>query len=319
MRSVQDEVYSMTVVCLPDARARLLVGDPAGTEIIVWDGTGPEPPGLDDTEFLVGSYVKEALTRTQLARFEKLKVLQVISAGVDAWLGALPPGVTLCNGRGVHGLSTAEIAVTLILAHIRELPRYLGQQADHVWDAGERETVADKRVLILGAGDIGSRVAACLETLGASITLMGRTARAGVIGFEALPDVLPAHDVVVLALPLTAATQGLVDAGFLSAMKDHAILVNVGRGPTVVTAALLAELQSGRLRAGLDVVDPEPLPAEHPLWEAPNLVITPHVGGGAPGWDTRAYRLITAQIERYVAGEPLENVVVDGNAAHPRS
>jgi phosphoglycerate dehydrogenase-like enzyme len=262
----------------------------------------------------VGSYVKAALTSEQTGLFPELRVLQVISAGVDSWMTFLPAGATLCNGRGVHGASTAELAVTLLLSQVRAIPRYVTQQAEQVWRPGERDGIADKQVLILGAGDIGGRVAACLGTLGARVTVMGRTARAGVAGFDDLSAVLPQQDAVVLALPLTEATRSLVGAEFLAAMKDLAILVNVGRGPTVVTEALLPELHSGRIRAALDVVDPEPLPADHPLWRSPNLLLTPHVGGGANGWDQRGYRLVREQIERFVADEPLQNVVVDRGA-----
>jgi phosphoglycerate dehydrogenase-like enzyme len=103
-----------------------------------------------------------------------------------------------------------------------------------------------------------------------------------------------------------------VDAAFLAAMRDSAVLVNIARGAIVETDALLAELQAGRLRAFLDVTDPEPLPADHPLWAAPNLVLTPHIGGGTRGWEARAYRLVREQVLRFVAGEPLENLVENG-------
>jgi phosphoglycerate dehydrogenase-like enzyme len=299
----------MTVVCLPDERARQLVGAVAGLTILTWDGSEPEPAHLADTELLVGSYTRPALRAEQLAGLARLRVLQVLSAGVDSWTRVLPAGVTLCNGRGVHGPSTAELAVALVLAQVRDLPRYARQQAEQRWFDGPRTSVCDQRVLIIGAGDIGSRVERSLVALGAEVTLVGRSERPGVRSIQAVPALLPLQDVVVLAAPLTEQTRALVDAQFLSRMKDHALVVNVGRGQTIVTDALLAELDSGRLRAGLDVTDPEPLPDGHPLWRAPNLLLTPHVGGGSSGWSMRAYALVTAQLRRFAAGEPLLNVV----------
>jgi phosphoglycerate dehydrogenase-like enzyme len=164
-------------------------------------------------------------------------------------------------------------------------------------------------VVVLGAGDIGTRVAAALDVFGADTVLVGRTARAGVHAIDELATLLPTADAVVVAMPLTDQTRGLVDAEFLAALPDGAIVVNVARGPVVDTDALLAELTTRRLHAFLDVTDPEPLPAEHALWSAPNVVITPHIGGGTEGWAARGQALIRAQIEHLLAGEPLENVV----------
>jgi phosphoglycerate dehydrogenase-like enzyme len=299
----------MTVVCLPDEQAYQLVGDVPGVRTLIWDGSVAPPPGIASTEFLVGSYTRGPLAVDQFSLMPRLRVVQVLSAGVDAWLDVVPPGVALCNGRGVHGLSTAELAVALVLAQLRDIPRYARQQAGEVWLSGERESLCDKRVLIVGAGDIGGHVKEVLNALGATVTLVGRSARAGIAGFAQLPALLPDQDVVVLAVPLTEQTRGLVDERFLARMKDQAILVNVGRGPTVVTEALLAALESGRLRAGLDVTDPEPLPRGHPLWHAPNLLLTPHVGGGSSGWDRRGYRLVRAQLERFMSGQQLANMV----------
>jgi phosphoglycerate dehydrogenase-like enzyme len=145
-----------------------------------------------------------------------------------------------------------------------------------------------------------------------TVTMVARTARADAHGVDELPALLPEHDVVVVVVPLTDATRGMVDAAFLARMADGALFVNAARGPVTDTDALLAELRSGRLRAAVDVTDPEPLPADHPLWDAPNLLLTPHVGGAVPGFPARAYALVRRQLERWVAGEPLENVVHDG-------
>jgi phosphoglycerate dehydrogenase-like enzyme len=289
-----------------------MVGAVPGAEILYWDGTGAPPDWLARVEFFVGEYVGDTISGDVLARMPRLAVIQLLSAGVEPWLPLVPAGVVLCNGRGVHGGPTAELAVAGTLALLRELPRYVGQQHDAVWRPIAGHSLDGAHVLILGAGDIGQRVAAVVRLLEGQATLVARHARDGVAPMSALPELLPEQDVVVVALPLTKDTEGLVGAQFLSYLRDGAVVVNVARGRIVDTEALLAELQAERLRAFLDVTEPEPLPADHPLWRAPGVLITPHVGGGTPGWAERAYRLVREQLERFVAGEPLRNVVHDG-------
>ncbi len=143
----------------------------------------------------------------------------------------------------------------------------------------------------------------------AELTFVARTARDGVRSIDDLPQLLPDADVVILIVPVTDETRGMVDAAFLARMKDDALLVNAARGVVVDTDALLAELSSRRLRAALDVTEPEPLPAGHPLWSAPNLLLTPHVAGAVPGTNERAAAAVTDQLRRVLAGEPLVNVV----------
>jgi phosphoglycerate dehydrogenase-like enzyme len=299
-------------ICLPDDQAKQLVGPTPDVDIVVWDGTGEPPAGIDKVEFLVGGYGGATMSPEALARMPRLSVIQLLSAGVESWLPVVPPGVVLCNGRGIHGGPTAELAIAGLLAVLRELPRFVEQQRDRVWRATEVHSLDGMRVLVLGAGDIGQRVASVVRLLDAEATLVARHQRPGVEPIAALPELLAQHDVVVVALPLTADTEGLVDAAFLAAMRDGAVLVNIARGKIVRTTALVAELQAQRLRAFLDVTEPEPLPVDHPLWTAPGVLITPHVGGGTPGWANRAYRLVREQLSRFLAGEPLRNVVSDG-------
>jgi phosphoglycerate dehydrogenase-like enzyme len=299
-------------ICLPDDQAKQLVGPTPDVDVVVWDGTGEPPAGIDQVEFLVGGYGGATMSPEALARMPRLSVIQLLSAGVESWLPVVPPGVVLCNGRGIHGGPTAELAIAGLLAVLRQLPRFVEQQRDRVWQATEVHSLDGMRVLVLGAGDIGQRVASVVRLLDAEATLVARHQRPGVEPIAALPELLAQHDVVVVALPLTAETEGLVDAPFLAAMRDGAVLVNIARGKIVHTTALVAELQAQRLQAFLDVTEPEPLPADHPLWTAPGVLITPHVGGGTPGWANRAYRLVREQLSRFVAGEPLRNVVSDG-------
>ena len=300
----------MRTICLPDEEAVERVGPlPGDARVLVWDTTGEPPPGIEDVEFFVGRYIGKPATAEAMALMPRLQVLQLVSAGVDAWLPVVPPGVTLCNGRGVHGASTAELAVAGMIGMLRRIPEAASAQRRHAWQPRITDGLTGKRVLVIGAGDIGRRIAAAIVPLDAHPTLMARLARAGVLAIDAVHDELPSHEVVVLAVPHTPATHHLVDSAFLARMPDNALLVNIARGSIVDTEALIAELVSGRLRAYLDVTDPEPLPAEHPLWDAPNVLITPHVGGGTAGWQQRAYALVREQVARFLRDEPLVNVV----------
>jgi phosphoglycerate dehydrogenase-like enzyme len=299
----------VTTVCLPTAGAAEGVGAIDGVRVLVWDGKAAPPDGIEETEFYLGGYLGGPLAEQTLARMPKLRVIQLLSAGVEPWLPLVPSGVTLCNGRGVHGGSTAELAVGGLLSVLRDLPRYHDDQAAHRWSPESDDDLDGKRVLILGAGDIGRRIAAALAVFDAQCTFVARTAREDVHGIDELDGLLPVQDIVVVSLPHTSDTHHLVDARFLAALPDGAIVVNIARGTIVDQDALFAELESRRLRAFLDVTDPEPLPTDHPLWDAPGLVLTPHVGGGTSGWRRRGYRLVREQIERYVRGEELANVV----------
>jgi phosphoglycerate dehydrogenase-like enzyme len=235
--------------------------------------------------------------------------VQTMTAGVDDIRPAIPEGVLLCNGRGIHNASTAELVLTLVLASLRGVPGFVRSQDRGEWRTERRESLADKCVLIVGYGDIGRAVEARLSGFECEVVRVARTARDGVHAFIELDTLLPAADVVVLIVPLTDQTRGMVDARFLAAMRDGALLVNVARGQVVDTDALVTALHSGRISAALDVTEPEPLPPGHPLWQAPNLLISPHVGGASSAMWPRAYRLVREQLTRFAAGEPLVNVM----------
>lgn len=299
----------MTAVCVPSAKTAAALAD-LSAEVLVWDGTEDPPPGAERVEFLVARYMaRSPLAPEVLAKFPRLKVIQLVSAGFENWQSVVPAGVSLCNGRGVHGASTAELAVGGLISLLRQLPRFHDQQRAGTWEPHQVDGLDGRRVLVLGVGDIGARVATAVRAFGAECTLVGHTAREGVHVLDDVPALLPEQQAVIVALPLTARTRHLVDAAFLARLPDGACVVNVARGPIVDTDALLAELTARRLHAFLDVTDPEPLPDGHPLWSAPNLLITPHVGGGTQGWTTRANRLVHDQLARYLAGQPLLNVV----------
>ncbi|ASW57489.1 2-hydroxyacid dehydrogenase [Plantactinospora sp. KBS50] len=305
-------------IWIPHEEGRsLLAGLPGDVRLEVVADPKRAPDDRDGVEFWVPPFLALGTAVRLAGELPDLRVVQLLSAGADAWTGRLPAGVTLCDARGVHDSSTAEWVLTAILAHLRAFDEFARAQGRHEWanpDFLPTDELAGKRVLIVGAGSIGAAIRSRLAPFEVEITMVARTARPaqGVHGVAELPNLLPLADVVVLIVPLTDRTRGLVDADFLAAMPAGALLVNAARGPVVDTAALVAELTAGRLRAALDVTDPEPLPAGHPLWDLPGLLLTPHVGGAVRGLLPRAYRLVEAQLRRYLAGEPLANQVVDG-------
>ncbi len=300
----------MTVVCVPDENAIELLGPvPDGVEVVAWNGEKAKPEGLERTRFWVPQVEDSTELPDKFAAMPEMRVMQLLSAGIEDVVGHIPDGVMLCDARGVHGPAVAELVLALILASQRRLPHFLTAQRDGRWDLIQGDDLRQKKVLLIGAGDLGEQTARRLRAFDADPIMVAHSARDGVHATEELPDLLPHADVVVLTLPLTAGTQGMVDAEFLAQMPDDALLINVARGKIVDTDALLAELTAGRLRAGLDVVEPEPLPTGHPLWSAPNLIITPHAAGHIRASGGRAFQLVNDQLRRFLAGEQLINVV----------
>jgi len=299
----------------PEEAARRLGGIPSNVEVDCYRADGDDfPASLGEVELYVLPYLKspeELLSRaTQMGN---LKVVQTLTAGYDNVLPHLPDSVALCNAAGVHDASTAELAVALTLASGRHLDDFARSQAEGSWSPQLGTSLADRRVLIVGYGRIGAAIERRLQGFEvASVTRVARRARSGdrpVHAVDELPALLPDADVVIVIAPLTPETEGLIGAEALALLPDGALLVNVARGKLVDTNALLAATASGQIRAALDVTDPEPLPADHPLWRVPGVLISPHVGGASTAFFPRADRLVSAQLRRYAAGEELENRV----------
>jgi phosphoglycerate dehydrogenase-like enzyme len=284
-------------------------GLPDGMAADVWTGGELLPDSADEVVFVVLPFGTPESRLPVLAKLPRLRVIQLMSAGAEHVIPYVPAGVTLCTARGAHDPAVAEWIMAVILAQVRSLPRFMAAQQAGTWDPGVSEPLAGRTVLIVGYGSIGETVERLLVSFGVTVERVARDARPGVSGIDHLPAMLPRADIVILLVPVTPATTGLVDARFLGLMHDRALLVNAARGPIVDTGALLAELMSGRLRAALDVTDPEPLPAGHPLWSAPGLLLTPHVAGATTQAVPRARAIVKDQLARYAAGEPLHNVV----------
>ena len=283
--------------------------------LVRWDLAAPLPPDVapDVDVVVVPHYFVRPGGFAVLHGLPRLRLVQLPSAGFEHALPHMPAGITLCNGRGVHSTGTAELALALTLAMQRGIPDAVAAQADGRWSSPMLHSLADRRVVVVGAGSVGAAVVARLRPFEVEVVQVGRRARDTADGHvhavTELPDLVADADVVVLVVPLDASTHHLVDADLLARMKDGALLVNLARGKVVDTDALLAELDSGRLRAALDVTDPEPLPPDHPLWHAPNVLITAHQGGNTDATEPRVAAVVRRMIEDLLAGREPQNVV----------
>ncbi|HVV08852.1 2-hydroxyacid dehydrogenase [Amycolatopsis sp.] len=295
----------MARVLLPWSDLRV----PAGLTAVHYDGSGAAPQDVDDVEFYVLPYDSGAEPRKLIPRLPALKAVQTLNAGYDDILPVLPEGVALANGRGLHDLSVAEHTLALILAAQRDLPRWFRQQPSGSWSRGHTRSLADCRVLLVGYGSIAKAIERYLVAGEAEVVPVASKARPGVHGIDELSALLPEADIVVLVLPDTPQTRGIIGAKELAALPDSALVVNVGRGTAIDVEALTAEVSAGRIRAALDVLDPEPFPSDHPLWTQDGVIITPHVAGGSDSFYPRAKRLVEEQLARFAKGASLANLV----------
>lgn len=261
-----------------------------------------------------------------------VRLVHALMAGTEWIPETVGPHVTICNARGAHNVSTAEWAVSAALASLKYFPLYFRLQAASDWRRRSEATalyehmhagappiyppvlveeLTGKRVLLVGHGEIGKEIERMLEPFHVQMQRVARTARTSplVHPVSELDSLLSDAEVIILILPLTEESRGLIGARQFSLMRQSALLVNAARGPIVVTDALVEALNSGKIRAALDVTDPEPLPEGHPLWRCPNLLITPHVAGSTPQFSPRALQTVAAELQRYIEGKPLQNVV----------
>lgn len=272
------------------------------------------PDGRREAEFLLPDW-HDRETMDELPGLERVRVVQALSAGTDWIEDRIPAWATLCNARGTRDAAVAEWVVGALLG---DAYGQLAAARDRRWSDSQPRELMGATMLVVGFGSIGRAVAERLEPFGVTVIGVARRARDGVRGIDELPALLGQADAVVVLTPLTPDTRDLFDAAMLGRMRDGAVLVNAGRGAVVETDALVAELQAGRLRAVLDVVDPEPLPDDHPLWDLA-LAITPHNAGDTADADARAIRFSARQLVRFARGEQLENVVLAPRGARPSS
>ncbi len=285
---------------------------PEGITLLSPDNFPLDSSDLTQVDMYVPSYMGGAHALSYAAKMPNLKILQMLNAGYDDALAYLRPGLTLCNARGVHDASTAELAVGLAIASRRGFAEFIREQATGTWNHRRFPALSDSKVGIIGFGSIGKEVARKLSGFDVSITAFTQSGRDGTVKIDDLDKHLPQLDIVILILPLSDSSRHMFNAARLASMKDGALIVNVARGPIIETVALIKELNSRRIYAALDVTDPEPLPQGHPLWSAPNLIVVPHVGGNSEAFEPRGRALIESQLKLLAAGNPLEHVVAQG-------
>lgn len=282
---------------------------PKSLEAFPIHGEFPEPEILSSIKFYIPPYMAGARALEPISNMTSLQVIQSPNAGVDDVIAILPAGVTLCNAKGVHDASTAELAIALAISARRGFATFMANQIKGEWVHHRQSALADSRVGIVGVGSIGSLIARQLEAFNVEVIGFSRSGKNASKTMAEFDQLLPTLDVVILILPLTTESAHLMNRSRINAMKPGATLVNVARGGIVETAALVDALNRGHITAGLDVTDPEPLPNGHPLWSAPNVIITPHVGGDSSAFNPRVRALIESQLERFATGEPLLNIV----------
>ena len=305
---------SPLIVSLPaDLREEVLSQGPLpeGVEFVEWD-LRTEPP-VEHIDLVVPVYLGSNKPLANVAAVTP-KLVQVQSIGYDGLADLLPAGITLANAATVHEASTAELTVGLVLASQRGIPDFVRAERTGEWLQSQRPSLADRRVLLIGYGGVGAAIEERLLPFEVEVTRVASSAREDergpIHGIDELPGLLPHAEIVIVVVPLTDGTRGLIGDDFLAALPDDALVVNVARGPVADTDALVEHATSGRIRLALDVTDPEPLPADHPLWSLPNVLVSPHIGGATSAMLPRMARLLRRQIEHLLADEEPENIVL---------
>ncbi|MHB1209232.1 MAG: 2-hydroxyacid dehydrogenase [Acidimicrobiales bacterium] len=300
------------LVSLPNSEVRSWIGEaPEGVDFIEWDFSGPPP--VDVIDIVVPPYMGGPARLAALSHVTS-QLVQSLSIGYDGVAEVLPPGNVYANAASVHEASTAELALALVLSAQRAIPDFVRAAERGHWAPQFRPSLADREVLLIGYGGVGRAIEERLVAFEVSITRVAsherKDERGTIHGVASLPELLARADIVIVAVPLTPETTGLVNDDFLTSMRDGTLLVNVARGQVADTDALVRHASSGRLRFALDVVEPEPLPDGHPLFALENVLISPHVGGATTAMQPRAKRLLLEQIGRVLRGETPLNVVL---------
>ncbi|MEU8631436.1 NAD(P)-dependent oxidoreductase [Amycolatopsis sp. NPDC048633] len=298
-----------------DVVGQELFGQLDSVEVIPYD---PTTTTLNEhqrqAEIFVPPYRGTNRPMPLMAQMPNLRMVQLTAAGTDEWANEVPDGVVLAGARGAHAGPVSEWVLSAALTQYRQWPALVRFQDEHTWAHRKfaADTLRGKRALIVGAGSIGLAVARLFAAFGTESTLVASTCRDGVHAASEIPNIIQGHHIVVIAAPLNEKTQNLVDKDFLAAMDDGALLINAGRGKIVDTDALVTEVKSGRLRAALDVTEPEPLPEDHPLWTFSGAIISPHSARTVPGTNVLCYEVAVLQIETFLNGK------IPSNSARPK-
>ncbi len=263
----------------------------------------------DAIEIYIPRYMGGAKVLNEIANFPNLKVVQMLTAGYEDALPHMRSGIRLCNAKGVHDQSTAELGVALIASHFLGIKSYIKNMETGKWDGAQRDSLYRKNIAIVGAGSVGQRLKDILERFRVEITFFARSARQGVLAITELSSRIADFDAVVLILPLTNESRHLITSKELEKMKRGALLVNLARGAVVKTEDLVVALKQDKIAAALDVTDPEPLPSDHELWRLPNVIISPHVGGNSSAFEPQAREFLEKQFARYANSGQLINEI----------
>lgn len=282
---------------------------PSGFKVIATDPTQLSSSERESVEIYIPKYMGGAKVWSEIANFPNLKVVQLLMAGYEEALPHMRKGLRLCNAKGVHDQSTAELGVALMASHFLGIKSYIKNMESGKWDGAQRDSLYGKKVAIVGAGSVGTRLKEMLDAFKVESIFYARTARAGVNAFSEFSERISEFDAVVLILPLTSESRHLITKKELSSMKRGALLVNLARGAVVKTDDLVSVLKEGLIAAALDVTDPEPLPSDHELWKLPNVIISPHVGGNSSAFEPQARKFLEEQIARYANSGALINEI----------
>lgn len=311
---------TIKTIAFPDSElrnrviARIPAHQRANVDLVVYSDTEKSAKlSKDDVDVVILPYMGSTKSIEILDELPNLKLVITQTTGYDPVAHLPEKGIEIATASGVHTGGTAELALALTLASLRGIDDAVRAQVARTWDHRRHRSLQDRRVMIIGVGEIGGAIADRFAPFEVELTRVATTAREDergqVHGIDELPQLLPHTEVVVLITPLTEGTHHLVDADFLGRLPDNALIVNVARGKVVDTDALVAELSTGRLHAALDVMDPEPLPEGHPLWGTPNTLITPHVGGDTSAFEPRVVQILAEQVRRLNDGEQPVNLI----------
>lgn len=284
-----------------------------------WKITNSDLDVMSNEEFAkisiyVPKYMGGLKALSYIEKMPNLNILQLLMAGFEDVIPFMNEGQTLCSARGVHDFSTSELVISMLLAHFKDHKEFAANQSQGIWNHKTTGSLFGKKLAIVGAGSIATRLASMLQIFETQVHLFGSYARNSIENISELPESAHTFDCIVVLVPLTNKTRNLIDKTILERMKVGSLLVNVARGPVVNTNDLVSELKKGRIFAAVDVTDPEPLPQGHELWLLPNCQIIPHVGGDSQAFEPQARKFLETQFHKMYQGLPLQNQIDWKNA-----